>query len=108
MPVRINLELLRRIDDAVYQIAGNRAFPSLVYACPGLSAEKTVRRIVSTETGNKHNVATAIICNSMLHRLLGSIFIYIDRPVRPTRIFFSEEAAIPWLTEHRSAWELIT
>lgn len=106
-PVKIGLDLFQKVEDGIYSVAGNKAYPTLVYACPGLNADKAVKKISASEEGNIHNVATAIVCDTFSHRILGNLFIWFQRPVRPTRMFPTEEAALNWLRRYQT-WHILT
>ncbi len=44
--------------------------------------------------------AIALITNSALSRVIGNFFIGLNRPVKPTRLFTSEESALQWLRQY--------
>lgn len=47
--------------------------------------------------------ASALVVTSVLSRAIGSFFLGISKPLTPTRIFESLDAAIAWVVSQRSA-----
>ena len=49
-----------------------------------------------------HNVpAGAFLINSLVSRLAGNIFIRIDKPIVPTKLFTDEKKALKWLKKFK-------
>jgi len=51
-------------------------------------------------SGSKHGetfIACALITKSKLSALIGSFFLGLNKPLKPTRLFNDEEKAIKWL-----------
>lgn len=58
---------------------------------------KEVREYVATEERSEFVTADAFVISSLAQRLAVRFFIRFNKPVRPTRFFESEEAALEWL-----------
>ena len=54
-------------------------------------------RIYSAEESSKLTSANAVLVNSSLSRVMGTLYIRINKPLYPTRLFTSEKKAIEWL-----------
>ena len=65
--------------------------------CPDFSVTKEAREYGNSEEAYKYLKASAIVCNTLAHRILGNFFIKIQRPPRPTRMFNDLKSAIAWL-----------
>lgn len=85
------------VNKAIGEMTDGKAMLQMFVACPGLDVEKDVREWGVTEEANKYTIASAVVCNSLAHRLLGNFFIKVQKPLRPTKMFSSEEEAIVWL-----------
>lgn len=71
--------------------------PHLVIACPGMTSDKEVRDYGADKKAYQYTSATAIVCNTLAHRILGNFFIKIQQPPVPTKMFATEEKAMSWL-----------
>lgn len=54
-------------------------------------------RAYAAEQANRTRVATALIVNSAAARMLYNLYIQINKPQTPTRMFTDERTAIEWL-----------
>ncbi len=59
--------------------------------------ERAARVYSSGEEANKDIEALAVLVNSPLSRVLGSIFIGLNKPLYPFKLVSSEKEAIKWL-----------
>jgi hypothetical protein len=64
------------------------------------STTKEARRYLAT-IGATLVMAGALITGSPLNRALGNIFLTIDKPSVPTKLFTSETKALEWLNSLR-------
>lgn len=62
----------------------------------GLTIEKEVREKGSTPEMLRYTKASAIVQNSLAHRILANFIIRVQRPIVPTRSFSKVEDAIAW------------
>lgn len=54
------------------------------------------RRVWSSDESTQVRASLALVCTSALARAIGSFFIGLNRPVTPTRMFASFQAALEW------------
>lgn len=67
----------------------------VIYAADNLfSAE--ARSFVAKHTYTK---ADALVGTSLALRIIGNFYLNINKPIRPTRLFNNQEAALKWLKE---------
>lgn len=95
--VTLDLEKAKLVHKKIGELSNGKAMLQLFIACPGLDVEKEVREWGAIEDSNKYTIASAIVCNSLAHKLLGNFFIKVQKPLRPTKMFSSEEEAVIWL-----------
>ena len=93
----LDMELTLQIQKAMGEIAGGKVHPHLFIACPGMTATKDVRGFGSSKVSYKHTTVSAIVCNSMAHRILGNFFIKVQQPPKPTKLFNEIDPALKWL-----------
>lgn len=58
-----------------------------------------VREFIASEAMNTVSVADALVLKSMGMKILGNVYLRINKPQRPTRLFNNEESAIKWLEQ---------
>jgi hypothetical protein len=56
-----------------------------------------------TNVANKHGKADAFVIHSLPQKILGNFYLRFKLPKIPTRFFSSEEKAIEWLNQYKSA-----
>lgn len=74
------------------------SYPFLVDMRGVKGAEKDAKEYLGSE-GSVLVKAGALYVSSALTRLLGNLFIQVNKPVSPTRLFTSREEALHWLQE---------
>jgi hypothetical protein len=84
-------------NEAAAQIGGGKAYPNLVIIETFLNADAESRQYAASEESNRYTIADAFVVNSVALKLIGNFYIKVNKPVRPTRIFSTEEDAVNWL-----------
>lgn len=69
----------------------------------GLTIEKEAREKGTDPEFQKFTLASAIVQDSLAHRILGNFIIKVQRPTVPTRLFTSTEDALKWFDELKQA-----
>lgn len=78
------------------KMAGGRKAP-MIYTCTQfVIPSKEVREFVASEERSGLVLADAFVVNSLPQKLMANIFIKINKPVRPTKVFNNFEAACEW------------
>ncbi len=93
----LTMEKVKAINTVMHELTGGKATGQLFIACPGLTVEKEVREFGATAQANRYTLYSAIVCNSLAHRILGNFFIKVQQPKVPTRMFSNCNDAILWL-----------
>ena len=83
------------IEDAV-KLADGKVYPAMTDIKNMPSHSKDVRDYFANE-GSKNAIANAIIISSSLSSILANIFLTLNKPVIPTRIFTDSKKAAKWL-----------
>ena len=65
------------------------------------STDKESRDYLAGEEASKFLCAGAIVVKSAIAKLLGSLFLSINKPPFPTRLFTNREKAMKWLEKYR-------
>lgn len=78
------------------RIADGKRSP-IIYTCTQfVIPSKEVREFVASEERSELVLADAFVVNSLPQKLMANLFIKINKPVRPTKVFNNFEAACDW------------
>lgn len=76
-------------------VAGRKT--PIIYTCTQfVIPSKEVREFVASEARSTLVLADAFVVNSLPQRLMANLFIRINKPVRPTKVFNNFDAACLW------------
>ncbi len=93
------------IDDAVAHVEAQELLgrgeprPTLIDIRAMSGIDKEARAYYTGDKAEHVNKATALVVKSRISRVIGSFFIGLNRPHRPTKLFTSPEDARAWLAE---------
>ncbi len=76
---------------------GKRRYRMLLYSTSTTYFDKSALSFSASERGQSFSVAEAYITSNLLHKIIGIIYVYFDRPKVPTKIFTDKNRAIEWL-----------
>lgn len=85
------------IIKAIEGIGKGKKFPNLITAKDYVNIDKEAKVLSASEEGNQYTLADAIVVDSIALKLIANFYISFNKPVRPTRLFSSEEKAVAWL-----------
>lgn len=98
--VWLNINDAHKFLAILEEITGGIPHPMLFIPGRHMSADKESRTYMASDKGMKYTSALAVVVRSIPHRIIGNLFIVIDRPKRPVQNFSSESDAIDWLKKH--------
>ena len=94
--LEIGLEIAKHCVKARIELAKGKAYPVLIDGRGVRFITKEARDYLGKE-GSAQIIAGAMIVGSPLTQMLGNIFMRLNRPASPARLFTDEEAAKIWL-----------
>jgi hypothetical protein len=100
--LHMDFEIAKTCVQLRMDFSKGRPYPVLVDMRELVSLSKDAREYLASE-GSRQITAGALLVSSPLTRTLGNIFLMLNRPPVPTRIFNNEAAAITWLGEFTGA-----
>jgi hypothetical protein len=71
--------------------------PVLIDMRLGRENDRETREYYSSSEGLRATKALALLVESPFTRVMANFFISINKPLVPTRLFTSEDAAVAWL-----------
>ena len=96
--ITIDLKQARLINESMRRLAGDESLiPVLIDARATYSWDKDAQEYIAQNSGFR--LATALITNNPVSRLLSNSYSKIFKPDYPLRVFSGEEKAIAWLKE---------
>ena len=88
---------LKETNMAADILGEGEIFPRLIFIKHFIRFDKDIRMYGATEESNTTTAAAAFVVNLIALKFVGNFYISFNKPVRPTRLFDSEKAAVEWL-----------
>lgn len=92
----IELDDVKEIIETHLKLSKGKKVPVLTDARKVKAISREARQS-SAEESSKISLANAVLVNSPLSRTLGRLYLGINKPSYPTKLFTSEDKAIKWL-----------
>jgi len=97
----LNIQDAKAILRAVETLGEKKKFPLLFTLGVASTVNTEARFYAATEEANQYTLALAIVVNNSAQTFLGNTYIKFNKPLKPTKLFTSEEEAIKWLDKFR-------
>jgi len=81
----------------IARIGEAEKYPILTEPSSGSTIDDDARALLASKNGGRFISKNAILCNSIVHEMIGNFFIRMEQPFAPTKLFISEFKAIAWL-----------
>jgi hypothetical protein len=95
--ITVRAEHAPEVASAVDQLSGGNRVRAVVDISGVQFADRQARDAFSNTIDHSVEVATAIIVNSSISRMLGTLFLKLSRPTRPVRMFLDNDEAAAWV-----------
>lgn len=92
----IDLEIAKQCVKGRLKISNGKSYPTMIYLTGVKSVNKAARAYLSDE-GIQLMTAGAFIVSSPLTKMLGNVFVKINQPKVPAKLFTDEKSAAEWL-----------
>ena len=93
----ITLEAAKEIIALRLQLQDGKLYPGIAYMLDGNSVFTPEARKYLAKEGYSGATKVALVTTSLARAVVANIFISIDKPPKPTRLFASKEKALHWL-----------
>lgn len=97
--LHVTMEVARSVVDARIVFSKGKRYPVLVDMKGVKSSTGAARKYLAT-TGATLVTVGALITGSALNKTIGNLFLKIDMPPVPTKLFTNEEKARAWLRQY--------
>lgn len=75
---------------------GGGTFHNIYHLDYFADVDPQIREWASDESGNLYTISDAIVIESFAQKILTDFYVRVNRPIKPTKIFYSLEKAIAW------------
>lgn len=99
----ISLDIAKEMVEERIRFSDGITFPILVDLRGLASIDTLSRKYFTTERALKYTSAGALLVESLISKLAGNIYITVDRPALPAKLFTDKNKAIRWLTKFKGA-----
>ena len=94
----MRLPAAQEIAKVALQVAEGRKYPVLIHMGFKSEDDREVREYFA-KAGDDYSIADAIVVHSPLQRLAATLYVKLNHPNRPTRIFYTDQKAQEWLQQ---------
>lgn len=96
----IDLDIAKKAVENRLKVFNNKKYPGLVKIGFLKDTTKDARDFLASTKGCEGFIAGAIVVNTILENIIASLYLYLNKPVVPTKIFKDEAKAKEWLRLH--------
>lgn len=96
----VDLNAAKRGVENRLQVAGDKNYPMLVKIKSMRDSSKAARDYLASAEGSKCIAATAIYAESVLDKTVASLYVALNKPHVPTKVFRDEGKAKLWLKKY--------
>ncbi len=93
----IDISHVKQVVGALGELGGGKKFPLLISVGEFTLPTPEARNYIATAESDPFASAEAYVVRSLSQRLVGNVYISLNKPARPTRMFNDEQKATEWL-----------
>ena len=97
----ITIDIAKQMVGQRLEVSKNISRPVFIDIRNLIAIDAASRSYLAGDEGVKYASAGAIYLNNYIQFLLGNVFLKIDNPLIPTRLFTEKEKALLWLQQHK-------
>lgn len=98
---KITIDVAKEIVRDRLQVSNGVTMPVMIDLTNAFTIDKASRRYFSMGDAMKYLSASAILVRNEITKLGGNIYIRIDKPKIPTKLFTEQDKAIEWLNQFK-------
>jgi hypothetical protein len=89
------------MNDAIGELSGGKEVFVMILAEDAAQFDKSAREFSASAAGTIFTKADALVVRNLAHRILANFYISFNKPLKPSRVFNSEEEAIAWFRKFK-------
>ena len=98
----LNLEVSQLVVSERIKVSNSKAAPLCVDLTNVYNTDTQARKYMASKEAVAFITAGAFLLDNEIMKLAGNIFIKIDKPLIPTKLFTDKDKAIQWLQNYKS------
>lgn len=98
----VDLDVAKRAVEIRVVAMGDNKYPFLIRVRRLTGSTKEARDYLASEEGCRGFSAAAFCIDSVIKNVIISLYLYLNKPVVPTRIFNDERKALEWLHTYKT------
>lgn len=98
--VKIDINTAKAAIRIRLDVTKGERYPALIKIASIKDSTKEARDFLASEEGCRGLIAGAIILSSIVEEVMASLYIYLNKPIIPTKIFRDEIKAKKWLAHY--------
>ncbi len=97
----LNIANIKQLVEDRIKVSNGQTSPILIDLRNLVSSDNATRSYLATPEAEKYLCAGAMIINNELQKLLMNLYLKIDKPRLPARVFTNKEKALEWLEQFK-------
>lgn len=97
----LNINNIKPIVEDRIKVSNEKVSPILIDLRNVVSSDNGTRSYLATPYAEKYLNAGAMLINNEIQRLLMNLYLKIDKPNLPARVFTNREKALAWLEQFK-------
>lgn len=93
----VDVKHVMEIVNILKEFGNGKKFPLLILTAEYTLPTHEARAYIATPESDPYASAEAYVIQSFSQKLVGNVYLSLNKPARPTKMFNSEEKAIEWL-----------
>lgn len=98
----VTLDIAKQIVKKRIEVSGGITRPAFIDITRMVAVNKEARKYLAREEAARHISAGAIYLDNYVHYLAGRVFLNIDKPNIPSKLFTCKEKALRWLEPYKN------
>jgi len=92
----IDMAVFRKCQEYLRTLGGEKRY-HFVFEFPTFAdVDPEMRKQRATHQGSEFSLSDAIVISNLPQKMLGDFYLRFNKPVRPTRFFYSLDKAVDW------------
>lgn len=97
----LNIDLARQVVSERLKVSNGVSSPIFIDLTNVFYTDTKARKYMATKEAVQYIIAGAFLLDNEIMKLAGNIFIQIDKPLIPTKLFTDKDKALLWLQDYK-------
>ena len=97
----LTIEVAKQVIETRLLLCKGLAYPVLTDIRSIKTDNPAARKLLASERAIELVTAGALLVKNQFHKIIGNIFLLVDKPAVPARVFTDEHEALLWLNRYK-------